>query len=683
MKRFILLAMLSAIALASASAQKAEQYKDSYHFKRALEIVQGNGDANDALRYLQQELDEHPKNGYAYYVIGRLYADNNMTGDAVAPTDKAISLLQKDKEWITFAYRLRAEINLKLGNEVAALNDWSLSLKANSKDVNTLSDRAEYYYLNDRYAESDRDFERICTLQPGSTMGYMGKGRNASEQGKYDEAISLFTYCIRLDPSFSQAYAFRAEAYLKQNKVDEGIDDIIAALNIDVNEKAYNLMLAVDEAHVNTLIAKMKVLQTSQPAENSWGYLIGSVYEHRGEYLKAIESYNASLMAEVNPATYSRIATCYEELGDFDLALQYIEKAIASDPDDDELVSSKADLLYDMGRGQEAIDTYTQYINLNPGFWGGYYRRGFLKDNLKDTDGAIEDYSTAIVLNPSFAYSYLGRADKFVLKGDTEAAYKDYQKVIELDTVYGENNCAQYAYLGLGDVNRAKSFQYAILACSPTAGNYYDAACLFARMGEKEMSLNFLRTSLEKGFRRFSHLNYDDDLDALRDMDGYKKLLADYQAKYAEEQKLKRTERDASAPGQEHVSEIPFTEDGGNCYVRCQINGLPMRFVFDTGASVVSMSMVEASFMMKNGYLTSRDVVGSQRFSDAQGNVNEGTVVNLRKVHFGDVELENVRASVVRNQKAPLLLGQSVLSRIGKIEIDNQKKMIVIRSLKQ
>ena len=261
--------------------------------------------------------------------------------------------------------------------------------------------------------------------------------------------------------------------------------------------------------------------------------------------------------------------------------------------------------------------------------------------------------------------------------------FSNYQKVIELDTVYGENNCAQYAYLSLGDVNRAKSFQYAILACSPTAGNYYDAACLFARMGEKEMSLNFLRTSLEKGFRRFSHLNYDDDLDALRDMDGYKKLLADYQAKYAEEQKLKRTERDASAPGQEHVSEIPFTEDGGNCYVRCQINGLPMRFVFDTGASVVSMSMVEASFMMKNGYLTSRDVVGSQRFSDAQGNVNEGTVVNLRKVHFGDVELENVRASVVRNQKAPLLLGQSVLSRIGKIEIDNQKKMIVIRSLKQ
>jgi predicted aspartyl protease len=44
--------------------------------------------------------------------------------------------------------------------------------------------------------------------------------------------------------------------------------------------------------------------------------------------------------------------------------------------------------------------------------------------------------------------------------------------------------------------------------------------------------------------------------------------------------------------------------------------------------------------------------------------------------------LENVRASVVRNQKAPLLLGQSVLSRLGKIEIDNSNHLIKITHTK-
>ncbi len=61
--------------------------------------------------------------------------------------------------------------------------------------------------------------------------------------------------------------------------------------------------------------------------------------------------------------------------------------------------------------------------------------------------------------------------------------------------------------------------------------------------------------------------------------------------------------------------------------------------------------------MMKNGYLTDNDIIGSERYVDANGDINVGTVINLKSVDFGDFNLKNVRASVVRNQKAPLLLG--------------------------
>ena len=82
---------------------------------------------------------------------------------------------------------------------------------------------------------------------------------------------------------------------------------------------------------------------------------------------------------------------------------------------------------------------------------------------------------------------------------------------------------------------------------------------------------------------------------------------------------------------------------------------------------------------MKNGYLKRSDVVGSGNFFDANGDISEGTVINLREIDFGGLRLGNVRASVVRNQKAPLLLGQSVLGRLGKIEIDNQNKKLIIK----
>lgn len=50
----------------------------------------------------------------------------------------------------------------------------------------------------------------------------------------------------------------------------------------------------------------------------------------------------------------------------------------------------------------------------------------------------------------------------------------------------------------------------------------------------------------------------------------------------------------------------------------------------------------------------------------ADGNISEGTVINLRDVKLGTLHLKDVKASVVRNQSAPLLLGQSVLSKLGK-----------------
>ena len=63
---------------------------------------------------------------------------------------------------------------------------------------------------------------------------------------------------------------------------------------------------------------------------------------------------------------------------------------------------------------------------------------------------------------------------------------------------------------------------------------------------------------------------------------------------------------------------------------------------------------------------------------DANGDITVGTVINLKNVNFGGLDLDNVKASVVRNQKAPLLLGQSVLGRLGKIEIDNSKNVLKI-----
>ncbi|MBI4645907.1 MAG: retroviral-like aspartic protease family protein [Bacteroidia bacterium] len=107
------------------------------------------------------------------------------------------------------------------------------------------------------------------------------------------------------------------------------------------------------------------------------------------------------------------------------------------------------------------------------------------------------------------------------------------------------------------------------------------------------------------------------------------------------------------------------------------VNGVKMYFIFDTGASSISISLTEANFLYKQGKLSISDIKGTQNFIDATGNISEGTIINLKEVKIGNKTLNNVEASVVNNLDAPLLLGQSALDKFGKISIDYNKGEII------
>ncbi len=103
-----------------------------------------------------------------------------------------------------------------------------------------------------------------------------------------------------------------------------------------------------------------------------------------------------------------------------------------------------------------------------------------------------------------------------------------------------------------------------------------------------------------------------------------------------------------------------------------------MSFVFDTGASLISISNVEANFLLKQGRLSKEDILGEVNFSDANGDISVGTIINLREVTLGNRVLKNVQASVVDNSVAPLLFGQSALAQFGKVSIDYKRQLLII-----
>ena len=648
---------------------------DSYNYSRGVEAI-NNNNSEEALDYLNKEINEHPDNGYAFAWIALVRNYNEEFGRALTAANVAVKKIpSKDKEYKAFAYGTRAQVYLNLKDTIQALKDYSQAINIVPDDDRFYNQRAQVYYEQGKYDLADKDYLKMISLKEGDVMGYMGIGRNANAQKRYEDAIKQFDYVVKLEPNYSSAYSFRAESYIGLKKYNEAIDDVISALGIDRDRKAfYELQELADSAFEQT-VAKLKVQKIKEPNEQSWDYDLGIVYERAAKYNKAIAYYKESLEKESNIITASRISSCYDDLGDYDKALEYCNQAIALDSVKANYLYEKANILDNAGRTQEAIKTMSDYIANTPDEPAGYYQRGWFKDHSGDIEGALEDYTMAITLQPNVAYAYLNRGVLYRLKGENAKAESDFKQVVRLDSIPEEAECSFYAYYYLGQKDKAIEILNTILD-KDKKGNCYDAACLYSVMGEKEKALSYLRQSLEDGYRRFAHIKRDRDLNNIRNTEEFKVLMKEYEEKH-----LQEIAADADGDDSAYelkVEEIPFTKEGGVCKVKCAINGLPLHFIFDTGAADVSISSVEATFMAKNDFLSSSDIIGKQNYQTADGNITEGTIINLKDVKLGSLHLNNIKASVVRNQAAPLLLGQSVLSKLGKIEIDNTKKVLRI-----
>lgn len=81
----------------------------------------------------------------------------------------------------------------------------------------------------------------------------------------------------------------------------------------------------------------------------------------------------------------------------------------------------------------EAVDAFTDAIDLNPQFPVAFYQRASSYRGLSNNSKALEDYSQAIRLDPTEAIYYTSRALCYLDTGSLDAAVKDLSSVIDMN----------------------------------------------------------------------------------------------------------------------------------------------------------------------------------------------------------------------------------------------------------
>ncbi len=104
-------------------------------------------------------------------------------------------------------------------------------------------------------------------------------------------------------------------------------------------------------------------------------------------------------------------------------------------------------------------------------------------------------------------------------------------------------------------------------------------------------------------------------------------------------------------------------EGNGHVFLTAEINGAPIRFIVDTGASWVSLTHADA---LRAG------VGGALNYSITMATANglaKAAPVTLREVRVGRFVVEEVAATVLPEERGISLLGQTFLKRLRSYEM--------------
>ncbi len=252
---------------------------------------------------------------------------------------------------------------------------------------------------------------------------------------KYDDAIFQFTNAINVEPSNSDYYVARGNAYEMIGKLNEACADF---------EKA----LVFKPKDVKTLISAGRVCNKLGRYEEALNYLNRAksldkmnktLYPEKVTTLLGLELYDQALKAadtaliiKETAQNYFNRGKVYVKLNNYVLAEKELKKAIAKDKKYAEPRIELSDLYLKNNKQQEALEQINIVLEGDPKNADAYIIRSKIYKANLDYPNAINDISKTILIDPENPDYYMIRGTYYQEFNQQLNAIADFSKYISL-----------------------------------------------------------------------------------------------------------------------------------------------------------------------------------------------------------------------------------------------------------
>ena len=222
------------------------------------------------------------------------------------------------------------------------------------------------------------------------------------ELGQYFESIGFY-------PEAKQTYLHLRDDY---PEVYLSLATIVAEDGL--MEEAFAYLEEIPESsewYLASLLVKADLYQSEGLSDDPIIQLgLAEIDLELENYQEAIQEYaqldNRLILEETGISTYQRIGYAYANLGRFEAAIEFLEKALEIEFDD-QIAYELATLLYDREEYQRALIYFKQIDTLSPDFEGSEYGYALALQAENDRETALAIAEQGIQKNPFDAYLLL------------------------------------------------------------------------------------------------------------------------------------------------------------------------------------------------------------------------------------------------------------------------------------
>lgn len=364
------------------------------------------------------------------------------------------------------AYYLLGYILFREQNPKASLDAYTASARYRAPSALDLKVIGCDYFLLEDYGNADKWLTESIKMNPRDAVSQYFLGRSKYNERHFDEAVSAFKECLKLDPKYVGAADNLGLAYEGLGKIDEAIGaykTAIAAANGGDAKPYFDLgTLLTENGKTQEALPYLVQAVRIKPGDAGAHRELGKAYLELNRLPEAqAELEKAAKLAPENGPTHFLLARVFRKRGMEDEARVETDRysALTGAHSTPETPMQEARSLLEQGRLPEAEKIMREYLGVHKSSADAHFLLGYILFKEENAKASLAEYTEGAKYRKPTAAELEVVASDYVLLKDYPDADKWFSKAVE----WNPTDTLGWYYLGRTKYNENR-FDEAIAA---------------------------------------------------------------------------------------------------------------------------------------------------------------------------------------------------------------------------